>query len=220
MTNTRKNTSCASFKSHTPILVLSFLTFALWLNGCASFPGKEIPSYTYSDLGPPPQEKTCLVSKPTGSMKDADREVIDRTFAMLEKSGFFLKAPEHCSPNGEKIQNSIKWDFRIGTTPGNTAVAIISGFISGFTFTLLPGFERDYVQLTVQQRKNDQVLKEYVYRENIDTWVHFSLLFMMPSHRPYDVWREIYDRMVMSFLYDYSCEAQTTSIAIDKSNRK
>ena len=197
------------FRASFRLLTLSFLAISLWLSGCASFSGKDLPLRTYADLAPAPEEKMCLVTQPSSSISGESREVVDTTFAMLEKSGFFLKAPEHCTPDEKEIHNSIKWDFHNDTPAGNKAFAIMSGFICGFTFTLVPGFERDELQLKVQFRKNDQLVKDYVYRERVDTWIHLSMLVMMLNHHPRDTVREIYERMVMNFLYDYSHDVQS-----------
>lgn len=201
-----------AFRAPVPLPALPLLVFGLWLmSGCASFPGRDLPVYSYADLALAPADKLCLVTAATATLSDGDREIIDTTLAMLEKSGYFQRAPGQCAPNREEEQTSIQWDFRNDTRAGNRAVAFISGFISGFTFTIVPGFGRDEFQLTVRLRKNDQVVKEYVYREHIDTWTHFSLLLMMSDHKPRDAVREVYTRMIMNFLHDYSRDVQRAS---------
>jgi hypothetical protein len=195
-------------RSRASILILSLLLLGLWLSGCASFPGKDLPSYSYADLAPAPDEKMCLKVAIQGTPTDDDREVIETTIVMLEKSGFFLKAPEHCLHHGEKSENDIQWAFRNDSPAANRVGAFISGFISGFTFTIIPAFAREELLLSVQLRKNDQLVKEYAYREHVDTWLHLSMLFMMFDHQPRVAVREVYNRMIMNFLYDYSLDAQ------------
>ena len=54
-------------------------------------------------------------------------------------------------------------------------------------------------------------MKEYVYREQMNTWIHLSMLFMLPDHWPRNVIGEIHDRSIMNFLYDYSHGMETRS---------
>ena len=198
--------SFARFRFRVPVLALSLLAFGLYLSGCASFPGKDLPMYTYTDLAPAPadKDKMCLETSPTGTLQDEIREFIDTTFTILEKSGFFLKAPEHCKQNDEEKLTDIKWIFRNDTPVENRVFAFVSGFVSGFTFTILPAFERDELLLKVQFLKSGRLMKEYAYREHVDTWMHLSTLFITSDHKPNDITREIYHRMIMNFLYDYS----------------
>ena len=214
--NSMKKISPTPFRSRMPVLALSLLVLGLWLSGCATFPGHDLPSYTYVDLPPAPADKMCLVSTQTTTLTDEAREIIDTTFAMLEKSGYFLKAPEHCTPDDEE-RTDIKWVFRNDTPAVNFAAAFVSGFISGFTFTIVPAFARAEILMTVQFSKNGKLLKEYAYREHADTWMHLSMLFMMSAHSPSTAARDIYNRMTMNFLYDYSRDVQQPKrIAIDQ----
>jgi hypothetical protein len=176
------------------------------LSGCASFPGKDLPNYTYDDLAPAPEEKMCTVfpENSTGRI----REFIDTSIVMFEKSGYFLKAPEHCTPTGDEKHNVMKVDFRNDIKAANLVGALISGFVCGATLTIVPGFARDELVMTIQLKRNDNLVKEYIYREHMDTWIHLFMLFKMADHMPHSAAREIYDRMIMNFLYDYSRDIQ------------
>jgi hypothetical protein len=60
--------------------------------------------------------------------------------------------------------------------------------------------------------RHDGFVKDYVYREYIETWFHLSMIFMMDDHMPSTTIRHIYDKMVMNFLYDYSRDAQQDAL--------
>ncbi len=183
------------------------------MSGCASFPGKEIPDYSFRDLAPPPTEKICLVVPET--VPEKNRTSMEEAIAVLEKSGYFLKAPERCTPDGESIQYALSLDFRNDVKAANIAVAILTGFISGYTLTIVPGYGRDDFILTAEFRKKDgQLIKKYVYQDHINTWIHLTMLFMMPNHNPRAAINEIYQRMLMNFLYDFSRDVQKGSLAM------
>lgn len=184
------------------------LIFVLYIfvSGCASFVSKDLPTYTYADLPPAVGEKTCLVI--ADDLQKEVRETTEETIAMLEKSGYFLKSPERCTPQSPGSVNSITFDFKNEHKAVNFVVGFISGFISGSTFTIFPAYGRDDFKLTVQFKMNGELIREYVYRDHINTWIHLSMLFIMSDHKPRDIIRQVYERMIMNFLYDYSREGQ------------
>lgn len=191
---------------------LLLLMFCFWVSGCASFPGKHLPDYTYADLAPAPEEeKICLVSSDKREKKAEDAP--DATIAMFEKSGYFLKAPEHCTPTGDPVQKGFKVYFRNDTGFAGMAFAAASGFVSGASLLIIPAYARDDFVLTVQLKKYDQLVKEYVYHEHMNTWLHVSMLFMMPGRMPRATIHKIYARMIMNFLYDYSHDVQQGKLA-------
>ena len=188
----------------------SLLVLCICAAGCASFPGKSLPEYTYADLAPAPEapeKKTCLI------VKDGvgDREMTEAAIAILEKSGIFLKSPERCTATGDEKGNILRIEFQNDLKAGNLAVAMISGFISGATLMIVPGYARDEFVMTVKLR-NDEFVKDYAYREYIETWFHLSMLFMMHDHMPSTTVRKIYDRMIMNFMYDYSRDVQQDAL--------
>jgi hypothetical protein len=201
-----------SLLSHLFRFGLLLIVLCFWVSGCASFPGRDLPKYTYADLAPASEKKTCLVF-PENSDKRT-QEFIDAAIAMFEKSGYFLKAPERCTPNGDEKQNLMKVDFRSDLKAVNLIGAVISGFVCGATLTIVPAYARDEFVMTVQFRRNDQLVKEYVYREHMNSWIHLSMLFMMSGHSQHATIHEIYDRMVMNFLYEYSRDIQQGTMGI------
>lgn len=180
--------------------------FCLLVSGCASFPGKEIPDYAYTDLAPAPAEKICLLVPE--AVPEENRQMFEELIAVLEKSGFFSKAPEHCTPNGNTVHYALSVTFKNDLKAGNVAVAFVSGFISGFTLTIIPAYGRDDFVLIAEMKTNGQLLKKYVYKDHINTWIHLTMQFKMSDHRPRAVINEMYHRMLMNFLYDFSRDVQ------------
>ena len=178
----------------------------LLVSGCASFPGREIPDYAYTDLAPAPAEKICL--RVLETVPEENRQMFEESIAVLEKSGFFSKAPEHCTSTGNTVHYALSVKFKNDLKTGNMAVALVSGFISGFTLTLIPAYGRDDFVMTAEIKADGQLLKKYVYKDHINTWIHVTMLFEMSGHRPRAVINEMYHRMLMNFLYDFSRDVQ------------
>lgn len=195
------------FKS---ILSRCFLPLSLFafvsLTGCASFPGHNIPAYTFEDFppAPSPEQKVCLI---VHDEKDCDkecREFNDSINEMFEKSGYFLKAPEHCNPNSNADHYNLILNFEPDREPGYMAIAVVSGFIGGATFGIVPAFERDHLLFKFRLKKNDELVKEYVYREYVDTWIEILMLFKMSGHTPRTATKEVFKHVIMNFLHDFS----------------
>lgn len=187
-----------------------FFTLLLILlgSGCARFPGKDIPVYTFADLPSGPENKICLVISEINANEDSTE--IDRIISILEESGYFLKAPENCTPDEHYISNKLVLSFESEIRFGVLIVDMISHFISGYTLTLLPARGHNYYVMTIQIIQNDQVVKQYIYREHVDRWIQLFYLFKRPEpdYSRINVIREVNDRMLMNFLYDYSRDIQ------------
>jgi hypothetical protein len=89
---------------------------------------------------------------------------------------------------------------------GNFGLAFLSGFISGFTFTVLPGYARDEYVLVADVKKGDQVLKQYQYKDYVGTWIQLFLVFLAPTHWPPNVTRDVVDNMLLNFLHDLEAD--------------
>ena len=148
------------------------------------------------------------------TVPEKNRKIIDESIAVLEKSGYFSKAPERCSPSGKPIHYALALDFRNDLKATNLVGAFLSGFISGFTLTIIPGYGRDDFILTAEFKKDNQAIKKYVYKDHMNTWIHLTMLFMMTNHSPRTTINEIYQRMLMNFLYDFSHDMQKGSLAM------
>jgi hypothetical protein len=82
------------------------------------------------------------------------------------------------------------------------ALGFISGFICGLSLFVIPAYARDDYILTVDVKKGEEVLKQYQYKDHLNTWIQLFLVFMTPTHHPDKVVREVMDNMLLKFLYD------------------
>ncbi len=189
----------------TILLPLALLLFG---SGCATFPGKDIPAYTFADFPPAPENKQCLVisDKCTkGTCPD-----VDTIISLLEKSGYFLKGPERCIRNSTDKSKAMNVNFDQTFRTGPYLVDLINAFVSGYTLTLIPGRYREYYVMKVQFKHNDQVVKQYEYHDHIESWTQLFYLFKRPDpdYSKNTAVHEMYDRMIMNFLYDYTHDLQ------------
>jgi hypothetical protein len=92
---------------------------------------------------------------------------------------------------------------------GNEALAFLSGFISGFTLTIIPAYAKDNFILTIDVKQNDRVLKTYSYRDHVNTWIQLFLVFLTPTHWPGTVAESIVDNMIMNFVHDFAKDVQS-----------
>ena len=182
-------------------LSLSFLLLAISLSGCATFLGNDLPVYTMADLPPaPPLEKrACLIV----NYKDCDKtchELSDPIYEMLEKSGFFRR---DCTPNADDKKNLHMMeltDLKIAYHP----LALLSVGISELTLGIIPGYACDNVTSKIQIKNNSEIIKEYVYHEHADLWVHLSMLFLRSEHNEVATTKKYHERLYMNFLHDFS----------------
>ena len=88
-------------------------------------------------------------------------------------------------------------------------IVSLNGFISGFTFLVIPAYERDIFIMTVVVKKGDYVLKTYNYKDHTDTWIQVVLLFLMPFNFPPMVYDSVMDNMIRNFAHDFSSDLQS-----------
>jgi hypothetical protein len=174
---------------------------SLFAAGCASFPGKELPAYTYDNVTAPAAKltasydvKALVFDKENERSAERVQEEIQK---VLQASPLF----EKIAPGAGTGEYQCSFLFK---NEGNQALAFVSGFISGFTFTIIPGYARDVFVLTVDVKRGDRLLKTYAYRDHMDSWVQLLLVFLAPSHWPPDISKEVMDNMLMNFLHDFS----------------
>jgi len=70
----------------------------------------------------------------------------------------------------------------------------------------------------IQIKKKDQIVKEYVYREHADSWMHLSMLFKMSDHTPRATIHELQKRVYMNFLHDFSRDFNDGLFDLEKIN--
>jgi len=174
---------------------------SLFAVGCASFPGKELPTYTYDNVTAPAAKLTASYDVKALVFGKENERSAERMQEEIQK---VLQA----SPLFEKITpgtgiGEYQYSF-LFKNEGNQALAAISGFISGFTFTIIPGYARDEFVLTVDVKRGNSLIKTYAYRDHMDSWIQLLLVFLAPTHWPPDTSKEVFDNMLMNFLHDFS----------------
>lgn len=186
-------------RSQTIAKVLVITLASAFMFGCASFPGNELPKYSYDQLTVP-QQKVAIdfdarfVSfgkENAGGVKffqDRIEKVFAKSQVFAGSSAAVGSAPYHLSLT---LENS-----------GNLGGAMITGFLSGLTFTVLPGYAKDEYLLKVDVKQGDTLLKQYQYRDHMETWVELFMIFGMPSHLPKDTAGEVIDNMLLHLVAD------------------
>lgn len=188
------------FYSRVPFL-LSIVLLVLSVSGCATFLGNDLPDYTFADISsaPLPEKKVCLIVNYKNCDKEC-HEFYDPTYEMLEKSGFFRR---DCTPNPDEknnLQMEELYELKIAYHP----LALISVGISALTLGIIPGYAHNNVTARIQIKKKDQIIKEYVYHEHADLWVHLSMLFIRSEHNNLAINKKFRKRLYMNFLHDFS----------------
>jgi len=167
--------------------------------GCASFPGKDLPKYSYDQIKPPaPQPcidydaKFLTMGRENARGVAIFQEEIEKVF---RQSNFFQKHSPGVGSGDYHFSMVLQ-------NEGNMCLAGISGFISGLTLTIIPGYAKDEYILTVDVKKEGEVLKQYQYRHYMDTWIQLFMIFLTATHNPQEVARQVIDDMLLNFLHD------------------
>jgi hypothetical protein len=167
--------------------------------GCASFPGKQLPIYTYEQIAPQDPKpsidydaKFISLGRENAAAVRILQEEIEKVF---NRSNLFSTIS--AGIGSEKYHLSI-----VLKDEGNVALAFLSGFISGLTFAVLPAYGRDEYVLSVDVKKGDQLLKQYQYKDHMNSWIQLFLIVLTPTHWPPDVAKNIIDNMLLNFLHD------------------
>ena len=180
-------------------LILGLLIIHAVLFGCASFPGKGFTKYSYDQILKNTQK--CAIRYDAKALvfgKEsiwAGKSFQEEVAKVLRESDLF-----DILNMGSESQD-YHFSFEIDNR-GNILLAGISGFISGFTLTLVPGYARDEYTLRVRVSKNNQLLKQYQYDHYMDSWIQLFLIFLTPTHNTQKVYKEVVDDMLIRFLYD------------------
>lgn len=166
---------------------------------CATFPGNKIPKTGYPDLTtleklePIEYEVMSLVQgKQTARENTRLKRIVENVF---RESNLF----ETCDQGfgGSENHLRIKLD-----NYGNMGLAFCSGFISGYTLLVVPGYARDNFTLTVEVNSGNALLKNYQYNDYMSTWIGWIFLPVMPWNFPTSIYDEVISNMFRKFLQD------------------
>jgi len=180
-------------------LLISMFSSTLAI-GCASFPGKELPTYTYESMTVPAAKltvsydvKALSLGRDNAGLAKGMQEEIEKVF---KASPLFNQV----APGVGTGEYQYSFTLR---NEGNAGLAFASGFISGLTLTIIPAYAKDEYILSVDVKKGNQALKTYTYQDHLDSWIELFLIFLTPSHWPPTMAKELIDNMLMNFLHDF-----------------
>ena len=188
------------------ILLIS-LSAVFIASGCASFAGRELPTYSNEQVLTPPKKIIASFNVkaygPHGNAIDASKldkeiqKVLSASPLFAELKSGSGQGDYHCS-----------FVFRNEGRPPEP-IAFVNGFISGFTLGIIPAYARDIYIMTIDVKQNDHVLKTYTYQDHIDSWIQLFLVFLTPFNWPPSVSNSVFDNMIMNFAHDFSNDIQS-----------
>lgn len=180
-----------------------FLLAALLLSGCAGFAEKRPPVYTYAQIPQPEQAWVISHDAKVIAWGEENRLLTQRLEEeiqkVLPKSGVFSKIS--AAPGAVPHHVSFRLEMKT-----NKALGYLSGFVSGLTLLILPGFERDHYTLTADVRRGAEGVKQYVYEDRLDIWTEILLAPLLLTHFPNDVSRDLIDHLLLKFVHDLSAD--------------
>jgi hypothetical protein len=187
-------------------IILLPLFAVLMASGCVSFAGLELPIYTNEQLSAPEKK----ISASYDVMVFHGTNPRDATVASKRIERVLSASPLFVELKSGTEQGDYHYSFvlRSAVMPSEF-IAAMNGFISGFTFLVIPAYERNIFIMTVVVKKGDYVLKTYNYRDHTDTWMQLILLFLMPFNFPPMVNDSVLDNMIMNFAHDFSSDLQS-----------
>jgi len=167
--------------------------------GCASFPGKQLPLVEEvrqkEDEVIRPFDYSITVQFQGRESSAKTTEFEDLIGKTLDKAGLFDGYRPGIGDEGIHLNLVLN-------NHGDIVLAALSGFASGYTFGILPGYAKDNYQLTVDVEDAGQVVKSYEYNDYMSTWIGWIFLPMMPGRVPKDVGSEVVGNMLMHFIQD------------------
>lgn len=181
-------------------LVLTLISlFLVFLISCASFPGKDLPRYTYDQIKTGERKpsidyevKLYSLGKENAGAVGSFQVEIEKVF---EESEVFQRFSAGIGSERYHLKMVLE-------NEGNVGVALTTGFLCGLTLTLLPAYARDDFILTVDVHEGERLLKQYQYEHHVNSWIQLFLIFLSPFYWPGTVVKEAIDDMLLNFLYD------------------
>lgn len=190
-------------KTNRLILFALLLVAGLSLNGCASFPNKEIGAV---DAMP---DVSAYQHKPSAYIEvkfyRSEPEAVDKTEmpqatemlsgivkSVLDKSslfGSYTMEPDKAKDNDYQIKMHVY-------NHANSSAAMAAGFITGYTLGVIPSFATDNYSMVIEIYDNNMNLVEKKRtNDSIETWFGIWLIPMM-SQSPNKVTGEVLENMV------------------------
>lgn len=156
------------------------------LTGCASFPGDQVPETTLPSMASYQQRPSVFVDFTfyQGKVGDADAVEVPQARdalkpqleASLRDSGLFSR---YTLDEFQKQPGDYTLKLNVYNS-GASGAAMLSGFISGFTFMVIPATAKDEYTMTLQvlDAQNQPVLAGQ-NNESVRTWMGLIFIPMM-----------------------------------------
>lgn len=196
--------------------IVQFAAFALLyfsaVSGCFSFPGHELQRYGHEQIipyGPKPSitYDARVIHTPWAFFGKAGnqyegtllifQEEINQVF---KKSGFFSSINSNEGSDQSHLTLTLyHWGGGTGTS---VLLTQYYGVLFGLSIGVLPAFDTDRLLLTVEVKRDGQIVKQYHYKDSVITWYQLFLVFFMPFNSIEEVKKHVIDNMLLNLLYD------------------
>ncbi len=177
-------------------LIFCILT-AINSAGCASFPGKELPTYTKDQITAPESNITASFNMKTfGENAKFAPKIKDHAIKLLTQNHILVQSEVN-------HDTEYQFTFYFRDESDDESRSAVNAIFSGLTLYIIPYYERVNYYLTVDVAKDGHLLKTYVYREHMNDWKQPLLLFVTPFYWPPSMWSETLDNLTMNFVHDF-----------------
>ena len=187
-------------------IIILFLAVLFMTTGCASFPGKQLPTYATSQISAPEKKISATYDVKLVGIDGAPytqpivvKSFDDKVQKVLSSSSIFSDLKSGFEQSDYHYSFVMRND---GIPP--LPIAMLNGFVTGFTFGLVPAFARDIYIMTIEVKQGDRVIKTYAYQDHMDSWIHLFLIVLTPFNFPTVVSDKVVDNMMMNFVFDFS----------------
>ncbi|MGJ8691693.1 MAG: hypothetical protein ACSHW0_04370 [Thalassotalea sp.] len=178
----------------------------LTLSGCAAFPDEQIAKVeNLPDVSQYKNKPSVAIDLKfyRGSPDDANPiemsqltpQLQEMTAKVLDESQLFEKYTYDIFEKNE-VDYVIKMHFY---NHGNTGGAAISGFLSGFTFGIIPGVATDSYSLKLEVHQGDKSIIEQVSNDALNTYIGIWFIPVM-ANTPEKGFDEVISNMIKDSL--------------------
>ncbi len=169
---------------------------SLLATSCATFPSNRVQEVSSSASAT--AKKTSLTYSITSAseMFEGNRQVAPP--AANEQAARPLVAAATHSDRFSSVSSGKGGDVHLDVEMlnyGNGAVAMISGFISGFTFLTIPAVASDNYKVTATARSSSGKSKKYLIDDGVTTVIWLPMIFAMPFNSPTTVIPKVQENM-------------------------
>lgn len=160
-------------KRRTAARIVTWLLPLVALQGCYSYRGGNVPVVAPSSITAAKGDRVvAYYVRVESNVGDDDKIEETAVKELVEALGL---AGGEARPKGTVRDADIALDVTVEAT-GSIAGQLLSGFVSGFTFTLIPAYARVDFTTTAQAVANDLPPRNYAYNDSCTLWIQLFLL--------------------------------------------